>query len=170
MPFTDIFSLILSCVVFPSLRFLSPRNIVPRVSTSFENAQILLECAEATNIPSVNVYRTNLALYASLYPLAASKPTQPSLHFQFLQMRTESHRSPGFFWQLYLLFVCGLSWRLYLKSQVDAIKERIEVGVINILYNHSHMMPCQLAVDELQLSLSATTTAFPVPAAGTHMT
>jgi hypothetical protein len=50
-------------------------------------------------------------------------------------MRTESHRSPGFFQQFYLLFLCGLTWRLYvLKSRVDAIRRGIEVGQINLHY------------------------------------
>ena len=51
-------------------------------------------------------------------------------------MRTESHRSPGFFKQFYLLFLCGLTWRLYvLKSRVEAIRRRIEVGLITLLHN-----------------------------------
>jgi len=51
-------------------------------------------------------------------------------------MRTESHRSPRFFQQFYLLFLRGLTWRLYvLKSRVDAIRRRIEVGLIDLLHN-----------------------------------
>ncbi|KAF8504698.1 hypothetical protein F5888DRAFT_1657775 [Russula emetica] len=140
--FIDILSLILSFGVIFSLRVIFPRNIVPLVSTSFEEAVALLERAEAINIPNVNEYRANLAI----------------LNPQFLQMRTESHRSPGFFQQFYLLFLCGLTWRLYiLKSRVDAVKRRIE-----------------LAVDERQLAFftntdaqSATTTALPAPATDT---
>jgi hypothetical protein len=130
MAFIDILSLILSCGIVFSLRVIFPRNIVPLVSTSFEEAMTLLERAEAINIPYVSEYRANLAMYACLYPLAVSlQLTQPSLHPQFLRMRTESHRSPGFFQQFYLLFLCGLTWRLYdLKSRVDAIRRRIEVG------------------------------------------
>jgi hypothetical protein len=44
-------------------------------------------------------------------------------------MRTDSHRSPGFFQQLYLLLLCGLTWRLYdLKWRVDDIRQKIEVS------------------------------------------
>jgi hypothetical protein len=51
-------------------------------------------------------------------------------------MRTESHSSPGFLHQLYLLFFHGLSWRLYvLKSRVDAIRRCIEVGITDLLHN-----------------------------------
>jgi len=109
-----IIGFILSLTVTVSLRRLFPRNVVPLVSTSFEEAVTLLERAEAINIPDVSEYRANLAI----------------LRPQFLQMRTESHRSPGFFQQFYLLFLCGLTWRLYhLKSQVDAIRRRIELAV-----------------------------------------
>jgi hypothetical protein len=51
-------------------------------------------------------------------------------------MRTESHRSPNFFQQFYLLFLCGLTWRLYVvKSRVDAIRRKIEVGLFYVLHN-----------------------------------
>jgi len=74
----------------------------------------LLEHADAINIPNVSDYRANLAILRS----------------QFLQMRTESHRSPGFFQQLRLLFLCGLTWRLYdLKSRIEAIRREIELSV-----------------------------------------
>ncbi|KAI0000972.1 hypothetical protein BJV77DRAFT_971878 [Russula vinacea] len=64
------------------------------------------------------------------------------------------HRAPWFFQQLYLLFLCGLTWRLYvLKWRVEAIKRKIE-----------------LAVDEQRIAFltnanaqSATTTALPTP-------
>jgi hypothetical protein len=75
MAFTDILSLILSSAIVVSLRFLFPRNIVPLVSTSFEEAVTLLQRAEAINIPYVSEYRANLAMYACLYPLAISFPT-----------------------------------------------------------------------------------------------
>jgi hypothetical protein len=58
----------------------------------------------------------------------------PSLRNEFLQMRTDSHRSPGIFQQLYLLFPFGLTWRLYdLKWRIDAIRRSIEVGRITLL-------------------------------------
>jgi hypothetical protein len=62
MAFIDILSLILSFAIVFSLRFLFPRNIVPLVSTSFEEALTLLERAEASNIPYVSEYRIDLAL------------------------------------------------------------------------------------------------------------
>ena len=75
MAFIDILSVILSFGIVLSLRFLFPRNIVPLVSTSFEEAGTLLERAQAINIPYVSEYRANLAMYACLHPLAISLPT-----------------------------------------------------------------------------------------------
>jgi hypothetical protein len=75
MAFIDILSLILSFGIVLSIRFLFPRNIVPLVSTSFEEALTLLERAEAIDIPYVSEYRANLAMYACLYPFAVSLPT-----------------------------------------------------------------------------------------------
>jgi hypothetical protein len=66
MAFIDVLSLVLSFGIIFSLRFLFPQNIVPLVSTSFEEAVALLERAEAANIPYVSEYRTNLAMYACL--------------------------------------------------------------------------------------------------------
>jgi hypothetical protein len=75
MAFTDILSLILSFAVVFSLRLLFPRNIVPLVSTSFEEALTVLERAETINILYVSEYRANLAMYACLYPLSVSQLT-----------------------------------------------------------------------------------------------
>jgi len=137
----DILSLILSFLgiygLFFALRLLLPRNIVPSVSTSLTEVMALLEHAEANNISNTRDHRANLAI----------------LHNQFLQMRTESHRSPGFCQQFCLLFLCGLTWRLYdLRSRIETIRRKIE-----------------LAVDEQQLAFltnanaqSATTTALPI--------
>ncbi|KAI0282885.1 hypothetical protein BGY98DRAFT_66282 [Russula aff. rugulosa BPL654] len=123
----EIISFVLSWAFIASLRVLFPRNMLPQVSTSFEEAATLLDRAEAINMPYVSEYRANLAI----------------LRPQFLQMRTESHRSPSFFQQFYLLFLCGLTWRLYvLKSRVDAIRRRTE-----------------LAVDERQLAFHTNTNA-----------
>jgi hypothetical protein len=71
MAFTDILSLILSFAIVFSLRFLFPRNIVPLVSTSFEEASARLKRAEAVNIPYASEYRANLSMYACL-PIAVS--------------------------------------------------------------------------------------------------
>lgn len=136
-----IIGFILSLTVVVSLRWVFPRNFVPLVSMSLDEAMTLLQRAEAINTPYVSEYRANLAI----------------LHPQFLQMRTESHRSPGFFQQYYLLFLCGLTWRLYvLKSRVDTIRRKLE-----------------LAVDERQLAFfrntngQSATTALPASAANT---
>jgi len=112
----DILSLILSFLgiygLFFALRLLLPRNIVPSVSTSLTEVMALLEHAEANNISNTRDHRANLAI----------------LHNQFLQMRTESHRSPGFCQQFCLLFLCGLTWRLYdLRSRIETIRRKIEV-------------------------------------------
>jgi hypothetical protein len=145
--------------IFFSLRWLLPRNVVPLVSASHDEAMALFEHAVAINTPNVSVYRTRLAMYAHVHTHQPRSPlTKPSFRNQFLQMRTESHRSPGFFKQIYLLFLCGLTWRLYnLKSEIDAIRRRI-----------------QLAVDEQQLAFltnvntqNTTTTALPASMAGT---
>jgi hypothetical protein len=132
MRFIDIFSLILSLLgvygIVYSLRLLLPRNIVPLVSTSLNEAMALLEHAEANNIPNVSDYRSNLAMYARGCTERPLPTDQTSFRNQFLHMRTESHRSPGFIQQFCLLFLCGLTWRLYdLKSRVEAIRRKIEV-------------------------------------------
>ncbi len=139
---TDILNLILSFlgiygIVFSLVRFLLPRNIVPLVSMSLKEALTLLARAEANDIPNVREYRANLAMYAfCTHQPSPPQLTEPRLHNQFLQMRTESHRSPGFFQQFSLLFLCGLTWRLYdLKSQVDTIRRKIEVG--RLIFSHS---------------------------------
>ena len=132
MRFIDIFSLILSLLgvygIVYSLRLLLPRNIVPLVSTSLNEAMALLEDAEAINIPNMSDYRANLAMYARDCTQRPAALTESSLRNQFLHMRTESHRSPGVFQQFCLLFLCGLTWRLYdLKSRIEAIRRKIEV-------------------------------------------
>ena len=72
MAVIDVLSLILSLGILCALRLLLPRNIVPQVSKSFEEAVKALQRAEAINIPNVNEYQADLALYACLYPLAVS--------------------------------------------------------------------------------------------------
>ena len=54
--------------------------------------------------------------------------TEHRFRSQFVQMRAESNRSPGFFQQLCLLFLSGLTWRLYsLKLRIEAAKREVEV-------------------------------------------
>jgi len=68
MRFIDVFTLILSFLgvygIVYSLRLLLPRNIVSLVSTSLNETMALLGHAEAINIPNMNDYRANLAMYA----------------------------------------------------------------------------------------------------------
>jgi hypothetical protein len=94
MAFIDILSLILSFAIVFSLRFFFPRNIVPRVSTSFEEALILLERAEAINIPYVSEYRTTLAMYACLHPLVVFLQTHPTQSAP--PILTDAYREPSF--------------------------------------------------------------------------
>lgn len=66
MLFTDILSILSFLGVYGivySLRLLLPRNIVPQVSTSLDEAMTLLEHAD---VPNMNDYRTDLAMYARL--------------------------------------------------------------------------------------------------------
>ncbi|KAI0295222.1 hypothetical protein BC826DRAFT_1008920 [Russula brevipes] len=122
-----------------SLRCALPRNIIPRVSKTLDEAETLLSRAEGINaIRNLSEYRTRLAILGN----------------QFLQMRVESHRSPGFFQQLRLVFLCGLTYRLCtLSSRIESTKLEVE-----------------LIVDERQLTSvttvqSAATTALPLPPA-----
>ena len=88
MRFIDVFTLILSFLgvygIVYSLRLLLPRNIVPLVSTSLNEAMALLGHAEAINISNMNDYRANLAMYARggctqlPLPLEPTDRTQPS--------------------------------------------------------------------------------------------
>ena len=71
MQFVDVFSLILSFlglygIVF-ALRLFLPRNVVPLVSISLNEAMARLESAEATNIPNVSDYRVELAMYVFVH-------------------------------------------------------------------------------------------------------
>jgi hypothetical protein len=51
-------------------------------------------------------------------------------------MRSEIIRSHGIIEQLYLLFLCGLTWRLFvLKWDLDAIRERMAVELIDLSHN-----------------------------------
>lgn len=136
---TDILSLVLAFLgiygLIFSLRLLLPRNTVPLVSTSLTEAKALLEHAEAISIPNLSDHRASWAMYAHVCThMRTHQLIEPSHHNQFLQMRTESHRAPWFFQQLYLLFLCGLTWRLYvLKWRVEAIKRKIEVRTITFI-------------------------------------
>lgn len=84
MQFIDIINLILSFlgvygVVF-SIRLLLPRNIVPLIPKLLDEVMVLLEKAEAINIPNVSGYRADLAMYAMSLPINVTPAdrTQPS--------------------------------------------------------------------------------------------
>ncbi|KAH9965530.1 hypothetical protein BC827DRAFT_1382537 [Russula dissimulans] len=102
----------------------------PHVSTAMNETQSLLDKAEAVNaIPKDNEHKKDLTI----------------LRAQLLRMRMESNRSPGFISQLQLLFLRGLTFRLYrLSTHIEAVRVKVE-----------------LAMDELHLATgqSATTTA-----------
>ena len=95
MRFIDAFTLILSLLgvygIVYSLRLLLPRNIVPLVSTSLNEAMTLLGHAEAINIPNMNDYRSNLAMYARgctlPTPTDRTQPSQP--------IPTHAYREPS---------------------------------------------------------------------------
>jgi hypothetical protein len=59
---------------------------------------------------------------------AISLTDRYSIRNKFLRMRLASHRAPGFFQQLQLLFGSALIYKLYvLSSQIGAIKLQLEV-------------------------------------------
>jgi hypothetical protein len=69
MQFIDIINLIFSFfglygIVF-SIRLLLPRNIVPLIPKLLDEVTVLLEKAEAINIPNVSDYWADLAMYAN---------------------------------------------------------------------------------------------------------
>jgi hypothetical protein len=67
MAFIEILGLVLSFEFLVSLRFVLPRNIVPEVTKAFEEAEKVLQRAEAISI-YVNEDWTNLGMYACLCP------------------------------------------------------------------------------------------------------
>ncbi len=74
MHFTDILSLCVSILglygLVYYLRFLIPRNVLPRVSAVLTEAEHLLYCAESTSVISQsNDHRLTLAMYEGLIPL-----------------------------------------------------------------------------------------------------
>ncbi|KAI9454577.1 hypothetical protein BJY52DRAFT_721149 [Lactarius psammicola] len=94
-------------------RCLFPCHIIPKVSALLNDVDQCLTSAVKTGaIPAVNEYRATLENLAS----------------DLARMRIESHRSPGFFQQIWLAFRCNLTYRLYsLASQIGAVKMRVEI-------------------------------------------
>ncbi|KAH9955037.1 hypothetical protein BC827DRAFT_912279 [Russula dissimulans] len=134
------------------LRYVLPRDVVPHVSTAMNETQSLLDKAEAVNaIPKDNEHKKDLTMYTVFRYVGIISLTcylfffSRSLRAQLLRMRMESNRSPGFISQLQLLFLRGLTFRLYrLSTHIEAVRVKVE-----------------LAMDELHLATgqSATTTA-----------
>jgi len=83
----------------------------------------------------------------------------------------EINRFPGFISQLRLLFLRGLTFRLYLLStHIEAVRVKVEVRRVTLLTCTPTDRAPQLAMDELHLATgqSATTTAL-APTASTYM-
>ena len=145
MDFLGILSLCLSILgiygLVLYLRFLLPRNVVPYVAARLSEALEILDRAESIGaIPQASEYRTTLAMYEAVVTACLFVPKltinhthrlyRPTSSFdnQFLQMRTESHRSPGISQQLLLAVGCGLTYRLYVLSlRIEATRVEIEV-------------------------------------------
>jgi len=78
MYFADILSLCVSTLglygLIYCLRFLIPRNALPRVSALLTEAGDLLDHAESTGvIPQPNDYRSTLAMYEDVLPLPTNR-------------------------------------------------------------------------------------------------
>jgi hypothetical protein len=129
----DILSFVLSVLgtygVVLSVRLLLPRDVIRGVSTALNEAEVLLNRAEATSaIPNTSEYRANLAMYEDSCSHHRRFTDERSLSNQVLRFRMESHRSPGIFQQIRLGFWSGLTYRLYvLSSRIGVIKLEVEV-------------------------------------------
>jgi hypothetical protein len=95
MAFIDVLSLILSFEFLISLRSLLPRNIVPEVEKSIEEAEKVVQRAEAINI-YVNEDRTNLAMYACPHLPSISLLTDLPQSAQ--PIRTHPYGEPSLSW------------------------------------------------------------------------
>lgn len=93
-----IFNFLLSSVslygIVNSIRRSLPRNIVPLVSASLNEAMALLEHPGAINIPNMGDYRADFAMYAHIFRLRVpptdrthGQPSQPIL--------TDAHGEPS---------------------------------------------------------------------------
>ncbi|KAN0125694.1 hypothetical protein V8E52_000901 [Russula decolorans] len=115
----DIVSFCLSVIgaygIVYSLRLLLPRNVIPHVSTTLDEAMILLDRAEDINaLANTGEYRATLTIIRN----------------QVVLFRTESHRARGVFQQLRLVFLSGLTYRLYaISAQIEETRMRIELAV-----------------------------------------
>jgi len=126
-------------VVATCSRLVLPRNVIRQVSTELDEAEGLLNRAEAINaIQDESEYRRKLT----------------NIRNKFLRMRMTNHHAPGVFQQLRLLFGSALTYKLYvLSSQIGAIKLQLEVRRITLLIYPS--------TDGGRLSLPWTNTSCP---------
>jgi hypothetical protein len=141
MGFIEIFSFCIAVLAVYGIviRFLLPRNITSSVATLLNDAQQCLTSAETTGaIPAESEYRARLETYGTLHSFAHRNrllTDSHSLASDFSRMRSESHRSPGFFQQIWLAFKCGLTYRLYsLASKIRAVKMRVEVRWVTLRF------------------------------------
>jgi hypothetical protein len=78
MHISDILSLSVSILglygLIYHIRFLIPRNVLPRVSAVLTETEHLLDRAESTGvIPQPNDHRSTLAMYEDVMPLLANR-------------------------------------------------------------------------------------------------
>jgi len=140
-------------VVATCSRWVLPRNVIRQVSTELDEAEGLLNRAEAINaIQDESEYRRKLI----------------NIRNKFLRMRMANHRAPGFSQQLRLLFGSALTYKLYvLSSQIGAIKLQLELAldeqqlssdVDDLESGITAMQPCPAAVIATPTTNAADTT------------
>ena len=135
MSFTDVLSFCFSILglygLLHYLRFLIPRNVLPRVAAVLAETEHLLDRAESTGvIPQPNDCRSALTSYepVMLLPNDRHLIDRHSHADELLRIRMECHRAPGILQQLWLAVRYGLTYKLYtLLSRIEAIKVKIEV-------------------------------------------
>jgi len=142
-------------VIATCSRWVLPRNVIHQVSTELDEAERLLNRAEAINaIQDECEYRRKFT----------------NIRNKFLRMRLASHRAPGVFQQLQLLFGSALIYKLYvLSSQIGAIKLQLELTLdehqlssdIDLESGITAMQPCPAVVMAIPTT-NAADTSLPV--------
>jgi hypothetical protein len=122
-------------VVSTCSRWVLPRNVIRQVSTELDEVEGLLNRAEAINaILDESEYRREFTKYGNPCNMWDHLTDRYSIRNKFSHMRIASHRAPGVFQQLRLLFGSALTYKLYiLSSQIGAIKLQLEVRRITFL-------------------------------------
>jgi len=163
-------------VVATCSRWVLPRSVICKVYTELDEAERLLNRAEAINaIQDEREYRTKLTKYGNPCNIWGHPADRHSIRNKFLRMRMADHRAPGFFQQLRLLFGSTLTYNLYvLSSQIGTIKLQLEVRWITLVIYPLIDGASQLALDEREVSSDidlecAITVTQPCPAAGRHL-